>query len=51
MLFNVDFRFDEIFNLEVLELFDHGMGLESNNAQDATVSEDLKRHEVISDLS
>jgi hypothetical protein len=48
MVYNIDFRFDEIWNLEVLGLVDHGMGLESSNAQDATVIEDLKRLEVIS---
>ena len=32
----------------MLGLVDHGMGLESSNAQDATVIEDLKRLEVIS---
>ena len=46
MVYNVDFRFDEIWNVEVLGLVDHGMGLESSNAQDATVIEDLKRLEV-----
>ena len=48
MVYNIDFRFEEIWNLEVLGLVDHGMGLESSNAQDATVIEDLKRLEVIS---
>ena len=49
MVYNVDFRFEEIWNLEVLlGLVDHGMGLESSNAQTATVIEDLKRLEVIS---
>jgi len=28
MVYNVDFRFDEIWNLEVLGLVNHGMGLE-----------------------
>ncbi len=48
MVYNVDFRFEEIWNLEVLGLVDHGRGLESSNAQDATVIEDLKRLKVIS---
>jgi hypothetical protein len=47
MVYNNDFRFEEIWNLEVLGLVDHGMGLESSNALDASVVEDLKRLEVI----
>ena len=47
MFYNTDFRFEEIWNLEVLGLVDHGMDLESSNAQDASVVEDLKRLEVI----
>ena len=42
-----DFRFEEIWNIEVLGLVDHGMGLEASNAADASVIEDLKRIEVI----
>ena len=42
-----DFRFEEIWNLEVLGMVDHGMGLEASNAVDASVIEDLKRIEVI----
>jgi hypothetical protein len=47
MVYNVDFRFDEVWNLEVLGLVDHGSGLEASNALDASVIEDLKRIEVI----
>jgi len=43
MVYNIDFRFDEIWNLEVLGLVDHGSGLEASNALDASVIEDLKR--------
>jgi hypothetical protein len=48
MVYNVDFRFDEIWNLEFLGLVDHGSGLEASNALDASVVEDIKRLEVIS---
>jgi hypothetical protein len=47
MVYNTDFRFEEIWNLEVLGLVDHGVGLEASNAQDASVVEDLKLLEVI----
>ncbi len=47
MVYNVDIRFEKIWNLEVIGLVDHGMGLESSNALEATVIETLKRLKVI----
>jgi hypothetical protein len=47
MVYNTDFRFEKIWNLEVLGLVDHGMGLESSNTQDVSVVENLKLLEVI----
>jgi len=47
MVYNTGFRFKEIWNLEVLGLVDHAMGLESSNAQEASVVKDLKRLEVL----
>jgi hypothetical protein len=47
IVYNTDFRFEEIWNLEVLGLVDNGIGLESSNAQDASVVEDVKRLEVM----
>ena len=42
-----DFDFEEIWTLEVLGEVDHGHGLESSNAVQASVLEDLKRIELI----
>jgi len=46
----VDFRLEEVWNLEVLGLVDYGFGLEASNALNASVIEDLKRIEVIYEL-